>query len=90
MRRSATAHERYSEQTRCQSVAETRTDECRVSLQPRADHAAITSQRVSPPRRSSQPRLRSTSRAPCAELERLRPEFRGTSVDEEMAAALGD
>ncbi len=25
----------------------------------------------------------------CAELERLRPEFRGTSVDEEMAAALG-
>jgi DNA invertase Pin-like site-specific DNA recombinase len=25
----------------------------------------------------------------CAELERLRPEFRGTSVDEEMATALG-
>jgi hypothetical protein len=25
----------------------------------------------------------------CAELEQLRPEFQGTSVDEEMAGALG-
>ena len=56
MRRSATAHERCSEQTRCQAAAETRTDGCRKSLKPRADHAAIIPRQSLPSSASALPR----------------------------------
>jgi hypothetical protein len=56
MRRSATAHERCSEQTRCQAAAETRTDGCRKSLKPRADHGAIIPRQSLPSSASALPR----------------------------------